>query len=546
MGLWDTITGLVKQDSRKYLYVPITSDHVKDAQSDGAPLEAGKHYFRLWLTEMYLKKERDWFKSWYPVVQSMVRFQFGSQVVEIPNVAGPMHLKNVSDNNLERSVQLNYNMTTLMPYNGGVVELAAGLLAMEGKNYINSAIKVLGDLSSLLVVPQLSAALAIAQPIANGVQDLLSGGSGEMALGLHQAFTSAGGGGANDLRPGYMAILLAEESKYDRNQFWVAEDRLRYGSSQAASQPLTGVTHMLFRIESRTERDDWMGLSTIVQARDEALKAIAEGNDDTAEMGIKKTILLVRTSPDLTRADRKRIADALTKDFNDAKGLEAAPGEQPTFAAVVASQAMTVGVDEALAQAEDPLEELSQLSAMAQARGVDDVPQDEQTKHQQDEPDDLDVAEDAAEALSLEAAPTNNWRVAKSLLTLRAQVNAKAPNRNKDYDGTIGDAAHRSRASDHNAWVIDGSMGVVTAMDITNDPAKGCDANALAESIRASRDARVKYIIWNRRIANASAIGGAAPWDWRPYGGKNPHDHHVHVSVKADKPSYDSTADWEI
>jgi hypothetical protein len=111
-------------------------------------------------------------------------------------------------------------------------------------------------------------------------------------------------------------------------------------------------------------------------------------------------------------------------------------------------------------------------------------------------------------------------------------VNAKAPRRNKASDGTIGDRAHCQRTSDHNPWVRDGSIGVVTAIDITNDPANGCDANTIAEAIRASRDRRVKYIIWNRRIANSSAIGNAAPWQWRPYRGTNPHTKHVHISVK--------------
>src|SRR5689334_21471817 len=309
MALWDTIVGLIKKDAKKYIYAPIPNDHVKDAQSNGVSLEPGKHYFRIWLTEMYLKKERDWFKSWCPVVHSLIRFQFGSQVVEIPHIAGPMHLDGVSDANLDRSIQLNHNLTTLMPYNGGVVELASGLLAMQGKNYMSSAIKVMGDLSGMLVVPQLSASLAIAGPIATGVQDLLAGGDSQMDLGLHQSFAAAGGGGADDLKSGYMAVVLGEEGKYDPKQFWVENDRLRYGTSQETSSPLTGVTHMLFRIEARTERDDWMGLTNIIEARDEALKDISEENDQ-ADAAIKRTMFLVRTSPDLTRADRKRVADA--------------------------------------------------------------------------------------------------------------------------------------------------------------------------------------------------------------------------------------------
>jgi hypothetical protein len=135
-----------------------------------------------------------------------------------------------------------------------------------------------------------------------------------------------------------------------------------------------------------------------------------------------------------------------------------------------------------------------------------------------------------------------SWRVAESLLALRAQVNAKFPSREKGWDGTIGDEAHASRASDHNPWVRDGKDGVVTAMDITHDPKNGVDSYKLAEQLRLSQDPRIKYIISNRRIASSEVV----PWAWRKYSGANPHDHHVHVSVKPIKALYDDKAPWEI
>lgn len=138
------------------------------------------------------------------------------------------------------------------------------------------------------------------------------------------------------------------------------------------------------------------------------------------------------------------------------------------------------------------------------------------------------------------------WRLAKSLDTLRDQINAIAPSRSKSSDGTIGDAAHASRTSDHNPWVKDGAYGVVTALDITHDPAHGVDSEKLAEALRASKDARVKYIISNRKIASSAATGGKPAWAWRPYNGSNPHNKHVHVSVKPVKDKYDSTAQWQI
>lgn len=132
------------------------------------------------------------------------------------------------------------------------------------------------------------------------------------------------------------------------------------------------------------------------------------------------------------------------------------------------------------------------------------------------------------------------WRLAKSLQMLRDQVNAQYPHRDKSSDGTIGDANHSSRSSDHNP----NAAGVVTACDITHDPNGGLDAGILAQVLIASRDPRIKYIIWNRQII--SGEGGPSPWKARKYTGANPHTHHVHISVKAERPLCDDAEPWAM
>jgi hypothetical protein len=134
------------------------------------------------------------------------------------------------------------------------------------------------------------------------------------------------------------------------------------------------------------------------------------------------------------------------------------------------------------------------------------------------------------------------WRLASALDKLRAQVNDRFLSRSKDSDGSIGDAAHASRASDHNPWIMDGGLGVVSAIDITHDPKSGCDSYALAEALRTARDPRIKYVISNRRIF--AGPDGPQPWVWRKYTGANPHDHHVHVSVRSEKRYYDAADPW--
>lgn len=147
------------------------------------------------------------------------------------------------------------------------------------------------------------------------------------------------------------------------------------------------------------------------------------------------------------------------------------------------------------------------------------------------------------------AAVPTHWRVADSLLTLRNQINAKFPGRKKDSDGTIGDIHHCPGSSDHCPNIIDAGVGVVTAMDITHDPAHGLNAGDVADALRLTHDPRIKYIISNGRIANFQALGGQPPFAWRTYTGPNPHTKHFHISVRPGKtgPSgYDTTTPWSL
>jgi hypothetical protein len=124
------------------------------------------------------------------------------------------------------------------------------------------------------------------------------------------------------------------------------------------------------------------------------------------------------------------------------------------------------------------------------------------------------------------------WQLAPSLLSLLAQINAAHPKRSKAWDGTIGDERHLHEKSDHNP----NERGIVCAVDITHDPLSGCDGDKLSETLRQSRDPRIAYVIFNRRIFSSTV----KPWTWRPYNGSSPHDHHVHVSV------IDDSAPWVI
>jgi len=131
-----------------------------------------------------------------------------------------------------------------------------------------------------------------------------------------------------------------------------------------------------------------------------------------------------------------------------------------------------------------------------------------------------------------------SWRVAKSLETLRHQLNDAFPHRSTAADGGVGDLRHRRSKSDHNP----NSKGVVTARDFTHDPRNGLDCHLLAVDLVKSRDKRIKYIIWDSKICSSKV----SPWKWRKYKGRNKHTKHLHISVDSQKSLYDSTAKWDL
>lgn len=131
-----------------------------------------------------------------------------------------------------------------------------------------------------------------------------------------------------------------------------------------------------------------------------------------------------------------------------------------------------------------------------------------------------------------------SWRVARSLLKLLDQINTFAPTRDKDSDGSIGDQSHAARKSDHNP----NAAGVVRAVDIDEDLGTAVTLQQIVDSIAASKDKRVRYIIYEGKIT----VEGSKLQSWKIYTGVNAHRHHAHFSVSNESTLYDDVSEWSI
>ena len=103
------------------------------------------------------------------------------------------------------------------------------------------------------------------------------------------------------------------------------------------------------------------------------------------------------------------------------------------------------------------------------------------------------------------------------------------PKRNKASDGLLPSAAHikASPNSDHNTGL---------AVDLTNDPKNGVECAFFFEKFK--EDERVDYLIFNKKIwSRARRQEGN-----RVYTGNNPHNKHLHISIRSSHSN--DTSSW--
>lgn len=107
-------------------------------------------------------------------------------------------------------------------------------------------------------------------------------------------------------------------------------------------------------------------------------------------------------------------------------------------------------------------------------------------------------------------------RATPAAIAVLRQATALKPKRKKASDGLLPSAAHISQSpdSDHNTGF---------AVDLTHDPEFGINGNEVYAHLKS--DKRVKYLIFKGRIWSAEKGD-------RAYTGSNPHNKHVHISIK--------------
>src|SRR4051794_25663495 len=114
MSLWQTIKSWVNSNNQQ-----LTRTFIDD---DGGEIRPHEDYFRIVLADMYLAKDRQWFRDHYPAVVASVKLNYaGRDNQEFTRLAQP------SLDARGPGAFTNYTLTPLLPFRGGSVEVEGGL-----------------------------------------------------------------------------------------------------------------------------------------------------------------------------------------------------------------------------------------------------------------------------------------------------------------------------------------------------------------------------------------------------------------------------------
>lgn len=144
------------------------------------------------------------------------------------------------------------------------------------------------------------------------------------------------------------------------------------------------------------------------------------------------------------------------------------------------------------------------------------------------------------------------WHLAPCLATFITQANTLWPHRSILADGSIGDPRHVAEGrptsangyagSDHNP----DDHNVVCAVDLTHDPAHGVDEWKIANTLAASKDRRVRYLIaQDPHRPGVDLINSLDGRGWRD-NNTSRHADHLHVSCEHDPALENDTHAWAL
>jgi hypothetical protein len=232
----------------KKAYFPVPSTNVFDGFQE-RPFVAGEGYFRIRLTEMFLKDGREYWRMFLPFVLMVSEFSFDGKKCTVPVFAGKDLLKSIEKYIGDEAVD--YRNTTMIgptPYVDGDLSVFVGLFRNKTEDLADELIGLVNDVGRVFQIGELSQYLKLIAPLGRGVAAVLGIKDLEMRIGVRDEFAE------KKLKTGYFALINCPERDVRPEQLWVKEGELWFGSGKPV-QRLTSHDHCLLHYDFQPERE---------------------------------------------------------------------------------------------------------------------------------------------------------------------------------------------------------------------------------------------------------------------------------------------------
>ncbi len=287
------------------------------SESAGHRIRRDEMYFTVWISEMYLAANRQWWSSFDPLVVVVSEFNYGSERVAIPKVIGPnlIQKQNPSDTPRHGTVMLDTSVVGPHPYRGGEVVLSIALYQVERVNHARVLLNVVESLSTSLGAPgDIEAIAKTGSVLLQGIEGLLGLEKTSLIAGARMSLVPSP---VDPLSTGFAAVVAppAMNPKLLR----VVNRRLAIAEGSTI-EPYAASDFVLVGVTGGEARGDENCLPFYPLKLD-AVLAVMEGDSGVTrgKASLLAAYQQMRKSPDVTNAEASRLFETWLREFEEEK-----------------------------------------------------------------------------------------------------------------------------------------------------------------------------------------------------------------------------------
>jgi hypothetical protein len=298
--------------ARDFLRIAITPDHTD--KPPGVPFSQHQHYFVVRVNEMFLALQRQWFRTFLPMVTVISEFHYGKSPQVVPFVVGPSLMEKdglkLPDTSL---IITNTRVAGVHPYRGGRLNLSVVLYQLQTSDAARKLLEVVESAAGAFdFATALGTYTKMADVVLDGIEKVFDMSPVQPVLGWRNEFDPD----ANDIfKPGYFAVVDTTETKHHAAQFSVKDDKLLY-----QGRPFRDTDYLLYSITQNDKRGDYASLPFHEQW-DKVRTEASQPTEDGWKAAKATMVVLYQnlvSSPDLTDPQARTLADEYV---NMMKGL---------------------------------------------------------------------------------------------------------------------------------------------------------------------------------------------------------------------------------